>query len=440
MSRQSESLIHQSESDPVVITGLGAVTPLAANLRDTWTRLLAGETSARWLTDADVPSLSACSDHRRSQWIGSPAALPRQDGSDRVIELARSATREAWTDSGLEVCSLDTTRLGCVFATSKGSLFAATDCLTNPDPIDDTANHAWQDVLAGPALAVQAISREYGALGPGLCPVAACASGLAAVIRAAQLIQSGECDVVIAGSADDSLHPLVLASFQRLGVLASHENPARASRPFDRDRNGFVIGAGAGSLILERRSHARSRRHTWYAELGSGHLRSDPTGMTSLDVSGELLGRLVIDCQPLDSRGIGQTPDVINLHGTATRLNDAAECRALRRVFGDRLESVTCGSLKGSLGHLLGAAGSVELALCCLMLRDQLVPPNVNLDHADPECNLPWRCTALSRPVESLLKLSLGFGGHQAGLWVQRGSRSPEFTASQTPIRQGDRP
>ena len=324
---------------------------------------------------------------------------------------------------------MDPTRLGCVFGTSKGSLFAASALWTgsNSDPsvaCDSSADDCFH-LLLGPAIATTAVANDLGVLGPRLAPVAACATGVVAVIRAAELVRRGECDVVIAGSADDSLHPLVLASFQKLGVLAQHADPAAASRPFDRDRTGFVIGSGAGALVLERRSHALARGSTWYAELGPGRVQSDPTGMTSLDESGNMLAHLISAATPLTSRGALRVPDVLNLHGTGTRLNDPAECRAVQQVYGSEITAASCGSLKGAIGHMLGAAGSVELAFCCLMFRDQIVPANVNLDSPAEECRLPWVLEhPRARRIESILKLSLGFGGHQAALWLERGNRT----------------
>jgi 3-oxoacyl-[acyl-carrier-protein] synthase II len=394
-------------ADPVVITGVGVVSPLGTDAPATWRAVCRGASATRRLTEHDFPP--ALRDPRGSArgWIGAPAASSGSDDADRVVSLGRTAAREAAVEARLNTAAVDPVRLGCVFGTSKGSLFAAT--ATGRDPAQ-----AGPFPAVWPSAAASAIAADLGARGPCLAPVAACATGLVAVIRAAALIREGACDVVVAGSADDSLHPLALASFQRLGVLARHADPARASRPFDRDRTGFVIGAGAGALVLERRSHAVSRGMRCLAVLGPGRFAADPSGITTLDATGETLARLLADCVPP-----GRRPDYINLHGTGTRLNDPAECRALQAVGLDRCRA---GSLKGSLGHLLGAAGSVELALLCLALRDQILPPNVNLDTPDPACVLPWvGRTAEPARLTSLLKVSLGFGGHQAALWLERG-------------------
>jgi 3-oxoacyl-[acyl-carrier-protein] synthase II len=399
-------------ADPVVITGVGVVSPLGPDAPSTWRAVQSGLSAPRRLTADDFPP--AVFDPRWGDrgWIGAPAAWSGADHADRVVRLGQAAAREATAEAGLPPGAVDPLRLGCVFGTSKGSLFAATTTWRDPQ-------QAGLFPAVWPSAPASALAADLGVQGPCLAPVAACATGLVAVIRAAALIREGACDVVLAGSADDSLHPLVLASFQRLGVLTRHADPARASRPFDRDRTGFVIGAGAGALILERRSQATARGARCLAVLGPGRFAADPSGITTLDATGDTLARLLADCVPT-----GRTPDYVNLHGTGTRLNDPAECRALRTVG---LERCRAGSLKGSLGHLLGAAGSVELALLCLALRDQVLPPNANLDTPDPACDLPWvGGTAEPARVTSILKVSLGFGGHQAALWLERGDAQPE--------------
>ena len=401
-----------------MITGIGVVSPLGANALSTWEGVLAGKTAARRLTSSDFSNLPPVMLTEEISWIGCPAAIDYHASVDRLVELSLRVTNEALQDAQLNLKSLQPDRVGCVFGTSKGSLFAATACLADPE----SPHPDWLQCLSGAGIGLQAILQHWGISGPGLAPVAACATGVAAVLRAADFLRSGECDLVIAGSADDSLHPLVLSSFQRLGVLANGPNPTQAGRPFDQNRNGFVMGAGAGALILERRSRATQRNRPWYAELGPGLLRSDPTGMTGLDATGKTLARLIRDCSRTSRDAEIQRPDVLNLHGTGTRMNDVAECRAVQLAYGEQSAEILCGSLKGSLGHLLGAAGSVELAICCQMLRDQVAPPNRNLDQPARDCGLCWSTGQDRRPIESLLKLSMGFGGHQAALWLNRGT------------------
>jgi 3-oxoacyl-[acyl-carrier-protein] synthase II len=273
-----------------------------------------------------------------------------------------------------------------------------------------------------PALA---ISHRFQLHGPCLCPVAACATGLVSLQRGYDLIGDGYCDVVLAGSSDASLLPIVLGSFKRLGVLSRNVDvPSAACRPFDRNRSGFVIGEGAAVFVLERWEDAVARGANIYAEWLAGGLAADATSLTGLDPSGEPLARLIGDVL---RRG-GVQPDeidYINLHGTATEQNDVYETRAVKRAFGAAAPSVRCSSIKGAVGHLLGAAGSVEMAAMLLAVRDGIIPPTVNLTLPDPECDLDYTPQLAARqPVRTAMKLSLGFGGHLAAAVVRRISSS----------------
>lgn len=363
---------------------------MGENRETTWRRLLAGEGACRWIDP-----------ERRI--AGAPA--PMVSGGNDVARLAAVAAEEAWRDGRLRREEVDRERLGCVFGTSKGDL----NRLLNGDAAID-ADSSWIDFW--PSGAASVLAGRFHCQGPVIAPVAACATGLVACLRGAELIESDLCDVVLAGSADASLFPAVVYSFRRLGVLAKVEgNPATACRPFDRGRTGFLVGEGAACLVLERRSHAERRGARWYAEWLGGRMGSDPAGLTRIDDSGATLARLVRDV----ADDCGRAPEYVNLHGTATRSNDVAECRALRSVFGAAADGISCSGLKGSLGHLLGAAGSVELAMTVLALRDQIVPPTVNLVDPDPACSLdltPGR--PRRRRINMAVKISSGFGGHVA--------------------------
>jgi 3-oxoacyl-[acyl-carrier-protein] synthase II len=448
-----------SRCDPIVITGLGLITPLGADRESTWQRLLQGHSAGRWLDG--LAGLD-------SGWVGCPAMLPddlplRADAPgeaaapgphppsdphsrDRLQRMSLLASQEACLDAG----GFDSTapdRRGCVWGTSKGHFAAATAAWNRligstaaerrrsesapvaTNPVDDPWPSSWS---SAPGWAVR---HQLQLEGPAVVPVAACATGLVAICRAVQLLEHGECDMVLAGSADDSLHPLVLASFRRLGVLARGTVPAQLSRPFDRHRTGFVVGSGAGALVLERRSHAQQRGATWYAAWGGGGLGTDPAGLTSLTVTGEPLRRLLQQVWRA-----GNAPSVCQLHGTGTVLNDRVESQVIADLWGSSLAPHSCYGVKGALGHLLGAAGSVELALACLSLRDQVLPPNVNLDVIDPDCPLPFQGSQpRPRRIETLLKVSLGFGGHQAAAWLRhtddRHQRPSAVSTSALPFR-----
>lgn len=337
---------------------------------------------------------------------------------DPVTRLARQAATEAIGDARLAEDMLRGDTTGVVFGTSKGGLATASSVLQHERQPDSTplAPQSWLEFW--PNSAACAVSAMIGCQGPSLATVAACATGLAACLRGVSLIQEGRCDVVLAGSSDASLQPAIVASFLRLGVLSREsENPVEACRPFDRNRSGFVIGEGAGCLILESYEHALRRKANWYGEWQTGAMLSDPAGLTQLDPTGASLRRLVRDLLRKEAR----LPDYINLHGTATATNDRIESSSIRGELGPQAGRVSCSSLKGGMGHLLGAAGSVELAATFLAIRDQIIPPTANLKTPDPALDLDFTPrSARQRPVDLAWKFSLGFGGHLSAASISR--------------------
>ena len=397
------------------MTGIGLCTPLGSDRESSWRNLVVGRSGVRWLAPPHWTESSPIA--------GAPVCLPTERPfrhREPLVELALTTATEALTDARWTAGELARHTVGVVYGTSKGGLhtfsrlfeqFRAREGQTaGADPKDSDPTD-WLDVF--PDRAATSIGQLIGGYGPILCPVAACATGLAACLRGAQLIQSGDCDIVLAGSTDVSLQPALLGSFRRLGVMSREAaDPTLACRPYDRQRSGFVIGEGAACLVMERFESAVARGATCYAEWLGGLMLSDTYGLTQLDPEGTTLKRLL---QDLRSRS-GRRPDYINLHGTGTSSNDLVECQAVREVFGIEADQFDCSSLKGGMGHLLGAAGSVELAATALAIRDQVVPPTVNLADVDPGCDLHLTPrTAKSRRIDSAWKISMGFGGHVAG-------------------------
>lgn len=382
----------------VVVTGIGLVTPFGAGREISWSAVRAGCSAVRWFEPDDFIG------SRGPRWVGASAPEELLASAEPVVTMAVTAAREALTHAGLSDISEDG---GCVIGTSKLGLRSFARVMKQSDPSDPA--------LLWPNSAARAVASEWGLRGPALCPVAACATGLVSLIRGADLIRSGECDVVLAGSSDASLVPIVLGSFQRLGVMArGFEKPATACAPFDANRSGFVVGEGAAVLVLEDREHAVARGANLLAEFVAAGMASDPSGLTQIDPDGTSLAWLIRDVL----RRVNVAPeeiDAINLHGTATRANDLAETRAVRAAFGPAADRLACSSQKGAIGHLLGAAGSVESAFAVLALRDQVVPPTINLQTHDPQCDLDYVANGV-RPMRlrNVLKLSLGFGGHIA--------------------------
>ncbi len=401
----------------VVVTGIGLVTPLGAGREISWSAIRDGRSAVDWFEADDCSG----SRPRRFRWAGASAPADLLASAEPVVSMAVIAAREAMAHAGLTDvsqhggCVIGTSKLGLrSFARAVGQVFnlpgqPSTSKQNRDGQVENLPHGFW------PNAATRAVASDWNLRGPALCPVAACATGLVSLIRGADLIRSGECDVVLAGSSDASLVPIVLGSFQRLGVLAREfEHPATACRPFDAERSGFVIGEGAAVLVLEDREHAVARGANILAEFVAGGLASDPSGLTQIDPNGTSLAWLIRDVLRRANISLDEI-DAINLHGTATRANDIAETRAVRSAFGSVADCLACSSQKGAIGHLLGAAGSVESAFAVLALRDQVVPPTINLRTPDPQCDLDYVPNE-SRPMRlrTVLKLSLGFGGHVA--------------------------
>lgn len=395
------------------------VTPCGADRETSWQGLLAGQSVIRWLTPSEHVARNC--NINRTRLAGAPAILPPE--ADQALPfsmntMARCAAREALEDADIPAANLDQERTGVVIGTSKGSLGAWHQLLSHANELEDPRtlwDAGWSN---SPALCVAA---DYEIAGPVLVPVAACATGLLSIFRGVQLIQDGRCDVVVAGSVDDSLSEILWASYRRLGVLARVKDgdPSRACRPFDRDRQGFLMGGGSGIVVLERLEAAEARGHQPYAEWLSGAMASDSLALTQVSPDAAGLTHLISDLLrtgATDARDI----DYINLHGTGTRDNDRYETLGIRKALGSAADGIPCSSLKGTIGHLLGGAGSVEFAAMLLAMRDGFVPPTANLTQADPQCNLDYTpCFARPHTIRTALKLSLGFGGHLVAALVR---------------------
>lgn len=386
----------------VVITGIGLATSLGLNRESTWSALRQGKRGARRLVAADFADHLQPLIRDSADWlIGAPVALPRTPDESRLTQLARVLALEAVHHRG-GLSEVPPERRGVVLGTSK----------TDLSSIDSLPEALW---TSHPC---QSIAAEFDCQGAAVMPVAACATGLISLIRAADLIASGTCDVVLAGSVDASLHPAVLGSYRRLGVLANNTgDPATSCKPFDRDRSGFVMGEGGAMLIMERLTN--ESRHRALAEWVGGTFGSDQTGIAQVDESGASLAELLRRTLRRTNLTAGDI-DAFSLHGTATHSNDIAEARAVAQVLGNRDEGPPCFGIKGSVGHLLGAAGAVETAICVLALRDGVLPPTMNLVHRDERCQLNLT-GGLEVPISMrrILKTSLGFGGHIAAAIVQ---------------------
>lgn len=398
----------------VVVSGIGLVTGLGADRESSWNALRRGRIGVRTL---DTPSPPP----GEPPWAGCP--VPDFPPPQGLAALTSRVAWEAWRDAGLAPQGHDPTRGAVVFGLSKGDprLLGALCAARFGTDGDRDGSTEW--TLAWPNQGARALAEAFDLRGPCLAPVAACATGLIAAIQAADLIRRGVCDFALAGAADLSLDPFLLGAFRRTGVLARvgpGDDPGRAVRPWDRNRSGFLVGEGAAVLVLERDDHARARGVLPYAEFAGGAFGADAYHETALNPDPSNLAGLI--GRALASAGVGPSEvDHVNVHGTATASNDPLECRALRRALGRQAGRVACSANKAQIGHLLGAAGAVELALTALAVRDGFVPPTMNLDDPDPLCDLDGTPhVGRPLPIRAALKLSLGFGGHLAAAVLRR--------------------
>lgn len=418
MTHDAPSRRPQPQGPPprVVVTGLGMRSPLGGSLEVSWRGLCSGRQGfAREGDEAE----------------GFPASIgdPGADGSDQA-DITEGAAWSAWLNAGLATGGVDRDRLGVVFGLSKGDLPGLGRRLValrrgggdaEGLPGGDGRGAGW--LRFWPGFGSGQVARRLDARGPCLAPVAACATGLVAVIQGADLIRRGVCDVVLAGAADASADAFLRAAFRRLGVLARvgpGDDPRRAVRPWDRARSGFLVGQGAAAFVLEREGHARARGAAPYVEFAGGALGADAYHATDQNPDPANLAGVI--GRTLRWSGVEAAElDHVNVHGTATRSNDPLECRAIRRALGPHADAVSCSANKAQIGHCLGAAGALELAFTCLAVRDGFVPPTLNLDDPDPACDLDGTPhVGRPRAVRAALKLSIGFGGHIAAAVVRR--------------------
>ncbi|RLP78115.1 beta-ketoacyl-[acyl-carrier-protein] synthase family protein [Mycetocola tolaasinivorans] len=397
----------------VVVTGLGAITPLGANVSKTWEALLAGRSGIR-AADAIVPGLVA----------GLVAADPAEKLTpvqvkrlDRSQQFAAVAAAEAWADAGFE--SVDPERLAVAIGTGIGgveSLLREHDVLAESG-VRRVSPRTVPMLMPNAAAAV--VSIEYGAQAGVYTPVSACSSGAEAIALGARLIRAGEADIVIAGGTEAAITPITIAGFTQARALAKPlGDAAEASRPFATDRNGFVIGEGAAVVILESAAHAAARSARVHAVLAGAGIASDAHHMTAPapDGRGQIQAmRRSLAQAVLEPGGIAH----VNAHATGTPVGDAAEARAIAEVFGP---GITVTAPKGALGHLFGGAGAIEALLTVLAVRDGVIPPTHNLtpQNLDPDIDLDVAIERRDLPQPAALSNSFGFGGQNVSLVFRR--------------------
>ncbi|MCQ2000469.1 beta-ketoacyl-ACP synthase II [Arthrobacter zhaoxinii] len=401
----------------VVITGLGATTPIGGDVPTMWKNALQGVSGARTLEDEWVQKYSL------PVTFAARASTPATDVLSRVeakrmdpsTQFAVVAAREAWADSGLDG-DIDKDRLGVAFATGIGGIWTlldAWDTLREKGPRRVLPMTVPMLMPNGPAAAV---SLDLGARAGAHTPVSACASGTEALHQGLDMIRSGKADIVVAGGAEACIHPMPLASFASMQALSKrNDDPARASRPYDRDRDGFVMGEGAGALVLESEEHALARGARIYAELAGTAVTADAYHITAPDPEG-LGATRALKGALLDAQAQAEDVVHVNAHATSTPVGDKPEYTALKAALGTALDGVAVSATKSQMGHLLGASGAVEAVLTALAVYERQAPATINLENQDPE--IPLDVVTSSRQLRGgdivALSNSFGFGGHNA--------------------------
>jgi 3-oxoacyl-[acyl-carrier-protein] synthase II len=404
----------------VVVTGLGATTPLGGDVASTWSGLLEGRSGVRVLTEDWVEQLPV---HIAARVALEPAeVLTRQEikRNDRSQQFALIATREAWADAGSP--EVDPLRLGVVLASGIGGV------ITLLDAYDTLKEKGARRVLPltvpmlmpnGPAAT---ISLELGARAGTHSPVSACASGAEAIAYGLEMIRAGRADVVVVGGTEAAIHPLPLAGFASMQALSTrNDEPGRASRPYDKGRDGFVLGEGAGVLVLESADYARARGARVYAEIAGAGITSDAYHIAAPDPSGAGAAR-AISMALADADASASDVVHINAHATSTPVGDIAESGAIRAALGSAVGGACVSATKSMTGHLLGAAGAVEAIATILALYGRVAPATINLDDSDDEILLDvvhGGSRALGAGQLVGLNNSFGFGGHNVALAIR---------------------
>ena len=402
----------------VVVTGLGATTPLGGDVATSWEALLAGKSGIStlekdWIEKYEIPVTFAGQARVPATEILTPQEAKRLDPSS---QFALVAARQAWDDAGSPECEPE--RLAVDFATGIGgvwTLLDAFDTLKERGPRRVLPMTVPMLMPNGPAAA---IGMDLGARAGVRTAVSACASGNEAIANAFHRIQRNEADVVVCGGAEAAIHPLPIAAFAAMHALSKRNDaPEQASRPYDLNRDGFVMGEGAGALVLETLESAQARGAKIYCEIVGGSVTSDSYHITAPDPEGAGAARAMHEALNQAGASIADVEHV-NAHATSTPVGDIAEYTAIKRVFGDHTDNLVVAATKSSTGHLLGGSGAIEAVFTILALKNQKVPPTINLEDQDPAIplNVPKKIAKLARPEAVAISNSFGFGGHNAVL------------------------
>ena len=397
----------------VVVTGLGAVTPVGLSVAESWENILAGKSGVAPITSFDVTDFPVRFG-ASVKGFDVETVISRKDAKkmDTFIHYGIAAAVEAIKDAGLEVTDANAERIGVAIGSGIGGLpgiEAGYDSFLNGGPRKISPLFVPSNIIN---MISGNLSIMYGMKGPNTAIVTACSTGTHCISAAGSMIQYGDADVMIAGGAEMATSKTGLGGFAAARALSTrNDEPAAASRPWDKDRDGFVLGDGAGVVVLEEYEHAKKRGATIYAELIGSGMSSDAYHMTLPSQGGEGAARCMVNA--MNDAGINaEEVHYINAHGTSTPAGDVAETQAIKTALGHSAKSVAVSSTKSMIGHLLGAAGGVEAVFSVLAIRDQVAPPTINLDNPDDACDLDYvPHTAREMPIDIAMSNSFGFGG-----------------------------
>jgi len=402
----------------VMVTGVGVVSPLGNDVETLWTNLLAGVSGAGPITRFDASNLDsrfAC----EVKDFSVEGVLDRKDAKrmDRFVQYAVVAAHGAMQWARLDLDAVDRDRVGVVIGSGIGGMetFETQHRILIEKGPGRVSPYFIPMMISD--MAAGQVSIRFGLRGPNFGTVSACASGAHAIGEALRLLRAGDADMMICGGAESTITPMAIAGFCSARALSTrNDDPQRASRPFDRDRDGFVIGEGAGVLVLETEAHARRRDAPVLCELGGYGASADAYHLTAPAEDGNGAARAMR--RALQDAGLApEDVDYINAHGTSTPAGDPVEVLAVKSVFGEHAHRLMMNATKSMTGHLLGAAGGLEAVITALVLARGIVPPTINLDHADPRCDLDFvPHQARTQSVRAAVSNSFGFGGHNATL------------------------
>jgi 3-oxoacyl-[acyl-carrier-protein] synthase II len=400
----------------VVVTGMGIISPVGNTVEESWTNIRNGVSGIDFIKSWDTSHITVKIGGEVRNFDPVEAFGPREARRmDRTTQLAMYASQQAWKDAGLEVNDENRYDIGVIVGSGIGGIRAILNGMLGFIERGQKGVSPLLVPMMLPDSPAGRISIEFQVRGPNMAVSTACATGNNAIGEASAMIARGAADVMLAGSTEAGLVDLAVASFDNMGAISRrNDDPKGASRPFDKDRDGFVVAEGSAMLVLEELEHAWARGAHIYAELVGYAATADAFHVTAPLENGE--GAVMAMTRALKDANLSiDDIDYLNAHGTSTPLNDVSETRAIKRAFGERAYDIPISSTKSMTGHLMGAAGAVEAVFSIMAMQDNFVPPTLNLDNPDPECDLDFvPRTGRSHAIDYVMSNSFGFGGHNA--------------------------